>query len=56
MQKTNKPRKKQEGYKLRGALDQPTLDRLYGLKRRLERGKISKHNNKETSNYGKAKS
>lgn len=42
----NRNRKPLTGYKLRDALDQPTLDKLYGLKRRLERGKIKELNNK----------
>ena len=33
-------------YKLRDSLDQETLNKLYGLKRRLERGKIKELNNK----------
>lgn len=41
------------GYKLRDALDQPTLDKLYGLKRRLSRGKLGKSNNKGDQSYVK---
>lgn len=38
-------------YRLREQLDQATLDKLYGLKRRLKRGKLNKSNKslKETS-------
>lgn len=51
--KKRKYRKPQSGYKLREAIDQETLDKLYGLKRRLKRAKISKSNNKGDQYYGK---
>lgn len=41
--KNYKPR---SGYKLRDTLDQDTLNKLYGLKRRLNRDTIKKSNNK----------
>jgi hypothetical protein len=39
--------------RLRDSLDQATLDKLYGLKRRLERGNISKSINKGDQSYVK---
>lgn len=47
----NRPRI--SGYRLRDSLDQETLNKLYGLKCRLERGNISKSNNKGDQRYGK---
>lgn len=48
-----KYRKPSSGYRLRDVIDQETLDKMYGLKRRLNRAKLNKSINKGDQSYVK---